>query len=142
MTIEGPEGRQLDDYPVLDFGMVDGAVQLCSGCIVTLTRLVIKGDRRGSGPVYDLFVGQPGPVTAQVCSINTLRVRAVCTPASDRVRSVRVMRRSPLFPNSTAPQAIRVADVTYRVRVGADRIMVHGALLLSGVAHACARLFT
>lgn len=115
VTIQGPAGRQPDDWPVLDFGMVDGVIQLCSGCIVTLTRLVIEGERKGSGPVYDVFVGQPGPLSAQVRSIDTVRLRSACTPAAAQMKAIMAMPRSLILPNRTAPQGAHLQDVIYKV---------------------------
>lgn len=37
---------------------VYGAVELCSSCTFTLADLVITNDRKGSGPLYDLFTGE------------------------------------------------------------------------------------
>lgn len=94
--------------------MVDGAVQLCSTCMVTLTRLVIRGERKGTGPVYDVFTGRPGS-RAKVRSIDTYRLRTACTPAAMQLKSITTLQRSAMYPNSSAPQAAELRDVTYRV---------------------------
>lgn len=94
--------------------MMDGAVQLCSTCMVTLTRLVIKGERKGTGPVYDVFTGRPGS-KAKVHSINTYRLREACTPAAMQLKAITTLPRSAMFPNSSAPQAAELRDITYRV---------------------------
>jgi hypothetical protein len=95
--------------------MVDGAVQLCSTCMVTLTRLVIRGERKGSGPVYDVFTGRPGS-KAKVRSLDTYRLRSACTPAATQIKSITTLQRSAQFPNSSAPQEAELRDITYKVR--------------------------
>lgn len=108
------DATHTDDWPVLDLNYTPAAVQICSTCVVTLSDLVIKRERRGTGPVYDFFIGQPG---SRLRSINTIRVWEMCTPGSALLKLVKSLRRSPLFPNSTAPQeAGLVENITWKVR--------------------------
>lgn len=55
--MRGPSGVTPDERPVLDMRFAYGIIQLCSTCTFTLTNLVVKNDRKGSGPQYDLFTG-------------------------------------------------------------------------------------
>jgi hypothetical protein len=90
------------------------AVQICGSCVVTLRNLVIKNERRGTGPVYDFFIGQPG---SRLRSINTIRVWEMCTPGEALLKLVKSLRRSALFPNSTSPQdAGLYQNITWKVR--------------------------
>lgn len=123
VTIQGPLNTRPDDRPVLDFGMVDGAVQLCSTCMVTLTRLVIRGERKGSGPVYDVFTGRPGS-RAKLRSLDTYRLRSACTPAVTQMKSITTLQRSAQFPNSSAPQEAELRDITYKGKVYRDSVWV------------------
>ncbi len=56
--MRGPANATPDERPVLDMRFRYGTIELCSGCVITLTNLVIKNDRKGSGPQYDLFTGE------------------------------------------------------------------------------------
>lgn len=112
VTIQGPPNRQPDDWPLLDFGLVDGALQICSTCIMTLTRIVMTGERKGTGPVYDIFTGHPG---SRVQSIDTYRLRLACTPPEMQLKSIQTMQRSALYPNRSTAQDVDLRDVTYRV---------------------------
>jgi len=112
VTLRGPAGTQADDRPVLDFGFVDGAVELCSSCMISIQDLVLKQERRGSGPTYDFFTGQYG---SRIRSIRTYRIRAGCTPAPVQVRALEALKRSSLFPNSTGSQHVELRDVSYKV---------------------------
>lgn len=117
VTLRGPAGTQADDRPVLDFGLVDGAVELCSSCMISIQDLVLKQERRGSGPTYDFFTGQPG---SRIRSIRTYRIRAGCTPAPVQIRALEALKRSSLFPNSTSSQHVELRNVSYKVRHHTD----------------------
>lgn len=65
-----------------------------------------------SGCCPAAVAGKPG---SKVRSINTFRLRPACTPAETQLKSYDSLERSKLFPDSSAPQGIRLRDVTYKV---------------------------
>lgn len=115
VTIRAAVGAaHTDDLRVLDLNYTPAAVQICATCVVTISDLVITKERRGTGPVYDFFIGQPG---SKLRSINTIRVWEMCTPGSALLKLVKALRRSTLFPNSTLPQdAGLYQNITWKVR--------------------------
>jgi hypothetical protein len=97
---------------VLDLHFANAVVQLCARCRVTLSRLVLTHERRGAGLAYDIFSGQPGSVVE--CR-DLYRLREACTLPEMQLKALLGLKRSAHLPNSSAPQAATLRDVTYRV---------------------------
>lgn len=113
MTITGPGSTFAPDgWPVLDFNFVRSAVEVCGTCTLTMSHLVLRQERKGTGPNFDVFVGQPG---SKVVSRRLYRLRQACTPPKMQLTAVQKLRRSTLLPGSTLPQQIALRNVTYKV---------------------------
>lgn len=116
VTISGDDGGAATApraAAVLDLGFASSVVRLCGSCVLTLQRLVVTNDRRGSGMAYDFASGAPG---SRLLSINVTHLRLACTPAGAAAAAASAALRSRLLPEQGGGQRLRVADVAVQVR--------------------------
>lgn len=57
VTVRGPFNVTAANRPVLDSNFLFAPGEICSSCIFTLRDLVLKHDRKGSGPQIDWLTG-------------------------------------------------------------------------------------
>lgn len=108
LTITGLQGKDT----VFDLEFKRALIELCSTCILRLTNITMANERRGTGTVYDLFIGQPG---SKILAHNMYKLRIACTSAQHLAEVVSQTKRSTILPGSSKPQQFAFVDVTFQV---------------------------
>jgi hypothetical protein len=87
-------------------------VELCSTCTLTFTNLTISNERRGTGSVYDLFLGLPG---SKIIADDVYKLRIACTTANHLAQVTSRTKRSSILPGSDKPQDFEFVNITFLV---------------------------
>jgi hypothetical protein len=87
-------------------------VELCSTCTLTFSNLTISNERRGTGSVYDLFLGLPG---SKIIVDDVYKLRIACTTANHLAQVTSRTKRSSILPGSDQPQDFEFVNITFLV---------------------------
>ncbi|WIA37838.1 hypothetical protein OEZ86_014694 [Tetradesmus obliquus] len=105
----------------LDLNFAHSVVEICSSCRFSLlANLTMANARRGTSPLVDFFVGQPGSVLV----LNGIyRHRLACTEAHDSAQTLRGLPRSAILPGAKQPQQLHIKNITYQGKEYPDSIL-------------------
>eukprot|EP00775_Hariotina_reticulata_P004756 gene4756-5006_t len=101
------------DPHVWDMQHKSNGISLCSTCILVLNGVVIAHDRRGSGPIIDMFTGELPVNSSQLATIllvSSIRKRQACIESLIGVSTVKAAPRSPKFPEGQQRAATVAVD--------------------------------
>jgi hypothetical protein len=108
LTITGSHGKD----GILNLEFKRALVELCSTCTLTFTNITISNERRGTGSIYDLFLGRPG---SKITAYNIYKLRIACTSAHHLALVTSRTKRSSILPGSDKPQDFEFVNVTFHV---------------------------
>jgi hypothetical protein len=98
--------------PVLDMQNKVGILQLCSGCMFSVTYVSIANENRaGTGGGMTVFQGQPG---SRVDWMGGYGIRKACPPTLPQLPAIKITQRSVLFPSPPGGQLVEVVNATYK----------------------------
>lgn len=87
-------------------------VELCRNCTLTFSNITISHERRGTGSVYDLFLGMPG---SRIIADDIYKLRVACTSPRHLAQVTSRTKRSSILPGSSKPQDFDFVNVTFEV---------------------------
>ncbi|WIA16604.1 hypothetical protein OEZ85_013271 [Tetradesmus obliquus] len=118
VTLTGAQG--LDT--VLDLAFLQGVVQLCATCVLTIRNITLTNDRRGGYSPIDFLIGQPtGSSILRLRDVQRLRIACSSGPS---IRDVLLQTpRSKHVPGADKPQRTGVGNVTWNGRTWLNVLM-------------------
>lgn len=108
LTITGLQGKDI----VLNLEYKRALVELCRNCTLTFSNITISHERRGTGSVYDLFLGMPG---SRIIADDIYKLRVACTSPRHLAQVTSRTKRSSILPGSSKPQDFEFVNVTFEV---------------------------
>jgi hypothetical protein len=111
---------------VLNLEFKRALVELCGTCTLTFTNITISNERRGTGSVYDLFLGLPG---SKIIAYDIYKLRIACTSAHHLAQVTSRTKRSSILPGEDKPQEFEFVNATFNVSTAcAQQLAIRAAL--------------